>query len=135
LSVSATLVRRLPASFLFMTVVAIVHDEFTILTSLGMALEAEGFAVDTYSDPTPALLKLILVPPSILILNGRMPGMHGIEFFLRFREFARAPVIFLSVSAEEIEDYLNSIGKPAEGYIAAFSQRRVIDAINDVLRF
>lgn len=118
-----------------MTVVAIVHDELTILTSLGMALEAEGFAVDTYSDPTPALLKLILVPPSILILNGRMPGMHGIEFFLKFREFSRAPVIFLSASADEIEDYLSGIGKPAEGYIGAYSQRRVIATIKNVLRF
>ena len=107
--------------------VAIVLDERNILTSLRMAFEAEGFVVDTYAVPLPALPKLILVPPSVLILNGRMPGMHGIDFFLRFRALCRTPVIFLSASADEIEAHLLKMGTPAEAYVCTpFSQREII---------
>lgn len=114
--------------------VAIVLDEPNILISLRMAFEAEGFAVDTYAAPLPALPKLILVPPSVLILNGHMPGMHGIEFFLKFRTFCSTPVIFLSASADEIEVHLQEIGKPAGAYIRMpFSQREIIAAVRNVL--
>ena len=114
--------------------VAIVLDERNTLTSLRMALEAEGFIVDTYAAPLPALPKLILVPPSVLILNGRMPGMHGIEFFQRFRAFCRTPVIFLSASADEIEAHLSEVGTPAEAYVCMpFSQREIIALVRTVL--
>ena len=30
---------------------------------------------------------------SKITLNGKMLGMHGIEFFLKFREYSKSPVI------------------------------------------
>ena len=118
-----------------MTSVAIINDERGILVALGLALEAEGFVVDTYEHPVPALPKLILVPPSVLILNGRMPGMHGIDFFLKFREFCRTPVIFLSASADDIEEHLTCIGAPAAAYVGLpFAQRTLVALLKEVLQ-
>lgn len=110
--------------------IAIVDDEPITLMSLRLALEAEGYAVETYSDPAVALSKLICIPPSLLILNGHMPGLHGIDFFLMFRQYSKAPVVFLSASATEIAARLRAIGKPAAAYVdKPFSQRSLMKLV------
>jgi DNA-binding response OmpR family regulator len=80
-------------------------------------LRSEGYAVDTYDDPVAAWPKLISARPSLLILNGYMPRMHGIEFFLRYRSVSSRPVLFMSASAEEIESTLAALGTPADAYL------------------
>jgi two-component system response regulator ChvI len=118
-----------------MTTIAVVEDEKNILTSLKMAFEAEGFDVRIFQDPVAALPKLIFEPPHLLILNGMMPKMHGIDFFKKFRAFSRAPVIFLSASAEEISEELERIGLPADEYVGKpFSQRHLVSLSKSVLR-
>ncbi len=110
-----------------MATVAIVDDEKNTLASLRMAFAARGHLVETFNDPVAALPKLIFVPPRVLILNGRMPGLHGIDFFVTFRSYCRVPVIFLSASACEIEQSLDAIGVPANAYVdKPFSQRALI---------
>lgn len=110
--------------------IAVVDDELTILTSLWLTLEAEGYAVEAFSDPAVALPKLICVPPSLIILNGRMPGLHGIDFFLMFRRYSKAPVIFLSASADEIATHLHAVNRPATAYVnKPFSQRMLLELV------
>lgn len=117
-----------------MTYIAIVWDERNILTSLRLCFEAEGFEVDTFEHPLVALPKLIFVPPHLLILNGHMPGMHGLEFFARFREYSRAPVVFASASADMIEAELARRGTPAEAYLEIpFSQRHIVQLAKDLI--
>lgn len=117
-----------------MALIAIVEDERNILTSLRIALEAEGFEVETYQNPVIALPKLLFLPPMLLILNGHMPGMHGIDVFVKFRAYSKAPVIFLSASAEEIQDELERRGCPADEYIAKpFSHRHVMATVRRLL--
>lgn len=114
--------------------VAVVDDEIPILTSLRSALEGEGYAVEAYADPAVALPKLISVPPNLVVLNGRMPGMHGVDFFLIFRQFAKVPVIFLSANADEIAARLWAAGKPAAAYVdKPFSQRRLVALVAETL--
>ncbi len=100
-----------------MTVIAIVEDSTMQLISLKRSFQAAGYHVDTYADPVVALPKLIFTPPNLLILNGHMPGMHGIDFFLKFRQYSSAPVVFLSASAEEIHDHLDQLGVSAHDYV------------------
>lgn len=110
-----------------MTYIVIVEDERSIVVSLQQAFEAAGHVVDCYCDPLVALPKVICVPPDVLILNGRMPGLHGIAFFCRFRAYSTRPVMFLSANAEEIEEELATMGLSAEAYVAKpFSQRYVV---------
>ncbi len=118
-----------------MAYIAIVEDEKNICKSLRLALEAEGYVVDDFQDPLIALPKLICVPPNLLILNGYMPGMHGIAFFQKFREYSSAPVMFISANAEEIQDTLESMGMTAEAYVAKpFSQRLIVGYAKRLLR-
>lgn len=108
----------------------ILEDERNIRTVLRMYLEPEGFVVEEYADPLIALPKLTSDPPDILILDGHMRGMHGIEVYLEFRKVSRAPVIFISANAEIIEDRLRDSGMPATAYVSKpFALRSMIKLV------
>ena len=97
--------------------IAILDDDRNLVVALTLQLQAVGYTVRAYSAPHTALPELIANPPDLLLLNGRMPGLHGIEVFRQFREHSQSPVIFVSASAEEIEATLETAGTPAEGYV------------------
>ena len=58
---------------------ALVDDDQNILASVSLALEAEGYEVDTYFDSEQALIGLIQRPPALAILDIKMPRMDGTE--------------------------------------------------------
>lgn len=118
-----------------MAQIAIVYDDANVCASLAFAFRNEGHHVRSFEDPLVALPHLIAQPPDLMILNGRMPGMHGIEFFQRLRRYSRCPVVFLSASADEIEDKLADIGLSADAYVnAPFSLRQVMGLCERILR-
>ena len=51
--------------------IALVDDDRNILTSISMALEREGFKVQTYIDGETALIGLTRNPPDLAILDFR----------------------------------------------------------------
>lgn len=103
--------------------IAIVNNERNIVTSLRMALEAEGFRVRGYPDTAEALA-LLEDPADLALLDKTNPPLGGIELFKRLRAQHRMPVIFLSAWAEELEQEHNGTALEAEGYIPTpFSQR------------
>ena len=57
--------------------IALVDDDRNILTSISMALEREGFKVQTYIDGESALIGLTRNPPDLAILDIKMPRMDG----------------------------------------------------------
>ena len=69
-----------------MPTIAIVDDDHNILTSVSIALEAEGYRVMTYSDGFSALQAFKTSPPDLVILDIKMPRMDGMELLRRLRE-------------------------------------------------
>ena len=65
--------------------IALVDDDRNILTSLSIALQAEGFATRLYSDGQSALKALLENPPDLAICDIKMPRMDGIELLTRLR--------------------------------------------------
>jgi two-component system response regulator ChvI len=114
--------------------IALVDDDRNILTSLSVALRSEGFATRLYSEGETALKALSDQPPSLALLDIRMPRMDGLELLRRLRERCDFPVIFLTSRDEEVDQALGlSLG--ADDYITKpFSQRLVIARIRAVLR-
>ena len=49
--------------------IALVDDDRNILTSISMALEREGFKVQTYIDGESALIGLTRNPPDLAVLD------------------------------------------------------------------
>ena len=76
--------------------IALVDDDRNILTSLSIALEKEGFKVQTYIDGETALIGLTRTPPDLAIVDIKMPKMDGEELLKKLRKKTSMPVIFLT---------------------------------------
>ena len=116
------------------TTIALVDDDRNILTSLSVALQAEGFATRLYSDGEAALKARTETPPELAVLDIKMPRMDGMELLRRLKEKTDFPVIFLTSKDEELDEALG-LAMGADDYIAKpFSQRLLIARIRAVLR-
>jgi two-component system response regulator ChvI len=114
--------------------IALVDDDRNILTSVAMALEAEGFAVRTFTDGAEALRGLTANPVDLAILDIKMPRMDGMELLDRLRKQSRVPVIFLTSKDDEVDEVLG-LRMGADDYIKKpFSQRLLIERIRALLR-
>ena len=114
--------------------IALVDDDRNILTSVTVALEAEGFRVRSYPDGEKALKALTQKPADLALLDIKMPRMDGIELLRRLREITSMPVIFLTSKQDEIDELLG-LKMGADDYVAKpFSQRLVIERIRTVLK-
>ncbi len=114
--------------------IALVDDDRNILTSVSMALEAEGFAVRTYTDGAEALRGLMQQPVDLAVLDIKMPRMDGMELLQRLRQTSAMPVIFLTSKDDEIDELLG-LRMGADDYIKKpFSQRLLIERIRALLR-
>ncbi len=114
--------------------IALVDDDKNILTSLSLALEAEGFAVRSYSNGAEALSALTARPADLVLLDIKMPRMNGVEMLAQLRRHSNVPVIFLT-SKDEEEDELEGLRSGADDYIKKpFSQSLLIERMRVLLR-
>jgi two-component system, OmpR family, response regulator ChvI len=117
-----------------MTTIALVDDDSNILTSVSMALEAEGYRIVTYSDGVSALDGFYQSAPDLAILDIKMPRMDGTETLRRLREKSDLPVIFLTSKEDEIDE-LFGLKMGAEDFIRKpFSHRLLAERVRAVLR-
>ncbi len=117
-----------------MQTIALVDDDRNILTSVSIALEAEGYKVETYTDGASALDGLLARPPHLAIFDIKMPRMDGMELLRRLRQKSDIPVIFLTSKDEEIDE-LFGLKMGADDFITKpFSQRLLVERVKAVLR-
>ena len=119
-------------------VIALVDDDRNILTSVSIALQAEGFGTRVYSDGAAALKAFTDNPPDLAVFDIKMPQMDGMELLRRVREvggpLGAMPVIFLTSKDDELDEALG-LAMGADDYIAKpFSQRLLIARIRAILR-
>jgi len=117
--------------------IALVDDDRNILTSVQMALEAEGFVVRTYADGEEALRALTQQPADLAVLDIKMPRLNGMELLQRLRvggTTAPMPIIFLTSKDEEVDEIMG-LRMGADDYIKKpFSQRLLVERIRSLLR-
>ena len=119
-------------------VIALVDDDRNILTSVSIALQAEGFVTRVYSEGSTALKAFADNPPDLAVFDIKMPQMDGMELLRRVREMGgpvgAVPVIFLTSKDDELDEALG-LAMGADDYIAKpFSQRLLIARIRAILR-
>jgi two-component system response regulator ChvI len=115
-------------------VIALVDDDRNILTSVTIALQAEGFVTRVYTDGESALKALLDNPPDLAVCDIKMPRMDGLEMLRRLRATSALPVIMLTSKDEETDEALG-LELGADDYIAKpFSQRLLVARIRAILR-
>ena len=116
--------------------IALIDDDRNILTSISIALEKEGFKVQTYLDGESALIGLTRTPPDLAIIDIKMPKMDGEELLKKIRKKTSMPVIFLTSKDEEVDELLG-LKLGADDFVkksGGFSIKVLIERIRVQLR-
>ena len=116
--------------------IALVDDDRNILTSISMALENEGFKVQTYIDAESALVGISRNPPDLAVIDIKMPRMDGEELLKRLRKKTVIPILFLTSKDEEVDELLG-LKLGADDFIkksGGFSLKVLIERIRVQLR-
>ena len=122
-----------------MTTIALVDDEQSILTSVSLALETEGYNVDTYKNGVEALQGLESKEYDLGLFDIKMPKMDGNELLNKIRaskkiDLRELPIIFLT-SKDQEQDEIIGLRMGAADYIKKpFSQKLLNERIRTVLR-
>tara|TARA_Y100001970_G_scaffold25874_1_gene30942 strand:+ start:3120 stop:3833 length:714 start_codon:yes stop_codon:yes gene_type:complete len=122
-----------------METIALVDDEQSILTSVSLALETEGYKVDTYSNGIEAFKGLESKKYDLGLFDIKMPRMDGNELLAKVRtsknsELRELPIIFLT-SKDQEQDEIIGLRMGAADYIKKpFSQKLLNERIRTVLR-
>ena len=116
--------------------IALIDDDRNILTSISIALEKEGFNVQTYLDGESALIGLTRNPPDLAVVDIKMPKMDGEELLKKLRKKTSLPVIFLTSKEDEIDELLG-LKLGADDFVkksGGFSTKVLIERIRVQLR-
>ena len=119
--------------------IALVDDEQSILTSVSLSLESEGFAVDTFLNGLEALKAFESKKYDLGLFDIKMPKMDGNELLAKVRSskidsLKEMPIIFLT-SKDHEQDEIIGLRMGAADYIKKpYSQKLLTERIRTVLR-
>ncbi len=122
-----------------MPCIALVDDEQSILTSVSLSLESEGFIVDTFLNGVDALAALETKSYDLGLFDIKMPKMDGNELLTKVRsskieKLKALPIIFLT-SKDQEQDEIIGLRMGAADYIKKpFSQKLLNERVRTVLR-
>jgi DNA-binding response OmpR family regulator len=81
----------------------VVDDDRSIRTMVQMALEDEGYIVDTAMDAEEALETIRRNAPDLLVLDVMLPGMNGFDLTREIRKGSSLPIILLTAKTDTID--------------------------------
>ena len=116
--------------------IALVDDDRNLLTSISIALEKEGFKVQTYIDGETALQGLTRNPPDLAVIDIKMPRMDGEELLKKLKKKMSIPIIFLTSKDEEVDELLG-LKLGADDFVkksGGFSMKVLVERIRVQLR-
>ena len=119
--------------------IALVDDEQSILTSVSLSLESEGFTVDTFLNGEEAMEAFNNKSYDLGLFDIKMPKMDGNELLNKVRsskieKLKEMPIIFLT-SKDHEQDEIIGLRMGAADYIKKpFSQKLLNERVRTVLR-
>ncbi len=116
--------------------IALVDDDRNILTSISIALEKEGYIVQTYLDGESAYIGITRTPPDLAVIDVKMPKMDGEALLGKLRKKTSLPVILLTSKDEEVDELLG-LKLGADDFIkksGGFSIKVLVERIRVQLR-
>jgi two-component system, OmpR family, KDP operon response regulator KdpE len=114
--------------------VLVVDDEPQILRALPMKLRGAGYADETASTATDALMKAGMRPPEAIVLDLLLPDGSGTDVCRELRRWNTAPILVLSAVGEEKEK-IEALDAGADDYVTKpFSGDELLARLRAALR-
>jgi len=114
--------------------ILVVDDEVTLLNTVRVYLEQEGYAVQTATNGRSALLTFRDFQPDLVVLDIMLPEIDGLEVLRQLRQRSDVYVIMLTAKADEADKVIG-LGLGADDYVTKpFSPRELVARIKAALR-
>lgn len=114
--------------------ILVVDDEPSYRDALSVALQREGFAVDTAADGIEALERFEASRPALVLLDVMLPRMSGVDVCREIRATSRTPIIMVTAKNAEI-DAVVGLEVGADDYVTKpFRLRELIARVRAALR-
>jgi len=114
--------------------ILVVDDEQSYRDALAVALQREGFLVDTAADGPEALARFDAARPALVLLDVMLPKISGIDVCRELRARSRVPIIMVTAKTAEI-DAVVGLEVGADDYVTKpFRLRELIARVRVALR-
>ena len=115
--------------------VLVVDDEPNIVDVISMALNFQGFSVESAGTGAEAIAKVASFKPHLIVLDVMLPDMEGFDVAKRLgAQHARVPIIFLT-ARDATEDKIRGLSLGGDDYVTKpFSLEELVARVRSILR-
>jgi len=114
--------------------ILVVDDEQSYRDALSVALEREGFIVETAADGVEAIARFEASRPSLVLLDVMLPQMSGVDVCRELRTRSQVPIIMVTARNAEI-DAVVGLEVGADDYVTKpFRLRELVARVRAALR-
>jgi two-component system response regulator RegX3 len=114
--------------------ILVVDDEQSYRDALSVALQREGFLVETAADGPEAIARFDAARPALVLLDVMLPKISGIDVCRELRARSRVPIIMVTARNSEI-DAVVGLEVGADDYVSKpFRLRELIARVRVALR-
>jgi len=114
--------------------ILVVDDEQSYRDALAVALQREGFLVETAADGPEAIERFDAARPALVLLDVMLPKISGIDVCRELRSRSRVPIIMVTARNAEI-DAVVGLEVGADDYVTKpFRLRELIARVRAALR-
>jgi len=114
--------------------ILVVDDEQSYRDALAVALQREGFLVETAADGQEAIARFDAARPALVLLDVMLPKISGIDVCRELRTRSRVPIIMVTARNAEI-DAVVGLEVGADDYVTKpFRLRELIARVRAALR-
>jgi two-component system response regulator RegX3 len=114
--------------------ILVVDDEQSYRDALSVALEREGFIVETAADGAEAITRFETSRPALVLLDVMLPQMSGVDVCRELRTRSQVPIIMVTARNAEI-DAVVGLEVGADDYVTKpFRLRELVARVRAALR-
>jgi two-component system response regulator MprA len=114
--------------------ILVVDDDARLAASLRRALAYEGHGVEIAATGREALDAARDRPPDLVVLDGMLPGLDGLEVCRRLREGSNVPILMLT-ARDAVSDRVKGLDAGADDYLVKpFAYDELLARVRALLR-